>query len=222
MVVGTAEGLLRVYDLSFAAAAVAAGAAPVAAEYVPVISLKDHLSSITALAFVPAAAADALRRQQPLVKTKSAARRTTAAGGAEAPFTDALMSAASDSLVNVWALSELPSTAGLLQQQHQEQDLQQALRLFKKAALQLQKRLQQHEQKQRQQQLLLQLPTLEIVTSLLVEGEDNAADAAAAGGPLLLTGGAKGVVKLWTLREKKVLKVSSACCSYYRDQLSSL
>lgn len=208
LAVGTAEGLLRVYDLSYAAAAVAAGAAPVAAEYLPCISQKDHLNSITALAFVPDAAAGALRRQQHQHKTNLAARRKTAATGVgETQFADALMSAASDSLVNVWDLCELPSTAGLLQQQHQELDLQQALQQTKKSALQLQKRLQQHQQNQQQQQLLLQLPTLEVVTSLLVEGEDDAADAMAAGGPFLLTGGAKGVVKLWTLREKKVLRV---------------
>ncbi|CDJ37016.1 WD-40 repeat protein, putative [Eimeria tenella] len=211
LAVGAADGLLRVYDVSFAAAAVAAAAAAgsaaaIAAEHVPYITLSDHMSSITALSFLSAAAAAALQQQQQQQRRhkaeQEARKKPTAAAAAAAAFDDCLVSAAKDSLINVWALRPLSHTAGLLllpqQQQQQQHDEQQLVQQIKKSALQLQKRLQFHQQQQQQRQLLLlQLPTIETITAL-------AADAAA---PLLLSGGSEGLVKLWDLRKRQPVKV---------------
>ena len=226
LAVGTADGSLRVYDLSFAAAATAAAAAPAAVDVLPFIDLKDHISSITALTFLPAAAAASLQEQQQPLKGAPAARRkaataaaaAAAAAAADAAFPGALVSAAADSLIDVWSLRALPHTAGLLllpqqqqqqQQQQQHEDLQQLLQQIRRHASHLQRRLQQQQQKQQEQhQVLLQLPTLEIVTSLLVQDEEEGAPE----GPLLLTGGAEGLVKIWHLKTKKILKVRCVCC----------
>ncbi|CDI84189.1 WD-40 repeat protein, putative [Eimeria acervulina] len=220
LAVGTADGLLRVYNLSFVAAAATAAAAAgaraaAAPEHVPFLTLTDHVSSITALCFVPAAAAAAAQQQQQH-KTEPGSRKSAAAAAAAAAtqFGDCLASAAADSLINVWSLKPLPHTAGLpvLQQQQQQQDLPEVLQHIRKSALQLQKRLQQQQQQEQQQQqqrkqrglLLLQMPTLEIITSLAA---DTAAAAAATAAPLLLSGGAEGVVKIWDLSKKTVVQV---------------
>ncbi|KAL8434869.1 hypothetical protein ACSSS7_002835 [Eimeria intestinalis] len=216
LAVGTAEGSLRVYDLSFAAAAAAAGA-PAAAEHVPHLTLKDHLSSITALSFISAVSLTALQ-QHPNVRAGGAVKRKAAASlaAAEQLFPDGLVSAAGDSLVNVWDLSRLPASTGSLSLPQQQQHLQQQLQDAKKSALKLQKRLQEQQQKQ-QQQPLLQLPTLEIITSLLVDEDSAGLREAYSGRPFLLTGGADGLVKLWSLTEKKVLKVMPTAITVGKD-----
>ncbi|KAL8431553.1 hypothetical protein Efla_000599 [Eimeria flavescens] len=206
LAVGTAEGPLHVYDISFAAAAAAAAAAPAAAEHIPCLVLKDHLSSITALSFIPAASLAALQQQQQRVGGGGVKRKAAATSGAtEQRLADGLVSAAGDSLVNLWDLSSLPDSAGLLPAL-KEKDFQQHLQDMKKSCLRLQKRLQEQQQKH-QQQPLLQLPTLEIVTSLLLDSDQEASVGGAPGAPFLLSGGATGLVKLWSLCEKKTVKV---------------
>ncbi|KAL8452325.1 hypothetical protein Emag_002444 [Eimeria magna] len=215
LAVGTAEGSLRIYDLSFAAAAAAAGA-PAAAEHVPCLTLKDHLSSITALSFIPAASIAALQQHQSGRAGGGVKRKAPASLAAtEQQFLDGLVSAAGDSLVNVWDLSRLPASAGLLLPQ-QQQHLQQQLQDTKKKALKLQKRLNEQQQRQHQQPLL-QLPTLEIMTSLLVDEEISALLEASCSGPFLLTGGTDGLVKLWSLSEKKLLKVMPTAATVTRE-----
>ncbi|KAL8273274.1 hypothetical protein Esti_002775 [Eimeria stiedai] len=216
LAVGTADGSLRVYDLSFAAAG-AGAAAPAAAMHVPYLTLRDHLSSITALSFIPAASFAVLQQHQNTragrgVKRKAAASLATP----EQQFRDGLLSAAGDSLINVWDLSKLPASAGLLPPVQQEQHLQQQLQDTKKSALKLQKRLQEQQQKQ-QQHPLLQMPTLEIITSLLLDEEIGAHLDASSGGPFLLTGGADGLVKLWSLSEKKILRVMPTATTIARE-----
>lgn len=198
LAVGTADGLVCVYDLSFAAVAAAKMGAPAAPEYIPCISLRDHLSSITALTFIPEAACASL--QQHKTGITGATRR--GAASSEKHFADGLVSAASDSLVNVWSLSAMPDTAGQLLLPKEQEDLQQHLQGAKKNTLRLQKRLQ-----QQQQVLLLQMPTLEIITSLLYDENAHVCPAGSNTLPLLVTGGAQGLVKLWNLKEKQVVKV---------------
>ncbi|KAL8452184.1 hypothetical protein Emed_001491 [Eimeria media] len=216
LAVGTADGSLRIYDLSFAAAAAAAGSLA-AAEHVPYLTLKDHLSSISALSFIPAASLAALEQQQNARAGGGLKRKAAASlAAAELHFPDGLVSAAGDSLVNVWDLSRLPASAGVLALPQQQQQLQQELQDGRKKALKLQKRLNEQQQKQ-QQQPLLQLPTLEIITSLLVDEEIGALLDSSSKGPFLMTGGTDGVVKLWSLSEKKALKVMPTAATVTKE-----
>ncbi|OEH80065.1 WD-40 repeat-containing protein [Cyclospora cayetanensis] len=193
---GTADGLVRVYDLSFAAAATIAAGTPAAAEHVPFVTLKDHVNSISALTFLPAVAAAALQQPKQL--------RKYALSSATTRFLDVLVSAGTDALINAWCLKILPHTAGLLLMP-QQFDRQHTLQQLRKSAVRLQKGLQQKkqqkgsEQEQHEYLLLMQLPTVEVVTAMTV---DFAAEE-----PLLLSGGSEGLVKLWDLKQKKVLKV---------------
>lgn len=110
--------------------------------------------------------------------------------GSSAGCPSALLSAAGDSLVNFWRLEKLPQRAGLLSGAEKNSSADARSR---KQSVALQRRLSQETTRPE-----FCLPALEMITALLLP---------TVAAPLLMTGGAQGVLKMWDLRTRKLLQV---------------